>query len=88
MKHIVALALGLGLAGCAPAPVPPPPRPVALDPATISECALIQREIAAQQRQAALGGIDATPLVRAAVQLNAYNVIEGLRALATIIGCA
>ena len=88
MKHTAALALGMLLSGC----VPPPPsqvamRPIVLDPATLSECALIQSQIAAQQRHAALGSIDATPLVQAAVQINAYNVIDGLRTRAAIIGC-
>ncbi|HTW54728.1 MAG TPA: hypothetical protein VME45_22765 [Stellaceae bacterium] len=87
MKQIAALAMGIILAGCVPPPPPPVVRPVALDPATLSECALIGREIAAQQRHAALGGIDATPLVQAAVQINAYNVINGLRDRAAIIGC-
>ena len=89
MKQALALALGLFLGGCVP---PSPPgevamQPVALDPATLSECALIERQIAAQQRHAALGSIDATPLVQAAVQINAYNVIDALRVRAAIIGC-
>jgi hypothetical protein len=89
MKQALALALGLFLGGCVP---PPPPgevamRPVALDPATLSECALIEQQIAAQQRHAVLGSIDATPLVQAAVQINAFNVIDGLRVRAAIIGC-
>jgi len=86
MKQIAAVAIGIILAGCVP-PQPPAARPVALDPATLSECALIGREIAAQQRHAALGSIDATPLVQAAVQINAHNVINGLQNRAAIIGC-
>jgi hypothetical protein len=89
MKNAVILALGMLLVGCAP---PPPPgqvamRPVALDPATVRECASIQSQIAEQQRHAALGSIMATPLVQAAVQINAYNVIDGLRTRAAMIGC-
>lgn len=87
MKQTAALALGLFLVGCVPPPSQVAMRPVPLDPATLSECALIQRQIAAQQRHAALGSIDATPLVQAAVQVNAYNVIDSLRARAAIIGC-
>ena len=90
MKHAVAFAIGIMLAGCVPppaAPGPPATRPVALDPATVEQCALIGREIAEQQRNAAFGSIDATSLVQAAVQINAYNVIDGLRARAAIIGC-
>ncbi len=88
MKQVAVLALAALLWGC----LPPPPnqvamRPVALDPATLKECNLIQREIADQQRHAALGSVMATPLVQAAVQINAYNVIDGLRARAAIIGC-
>jgi hypothetical protein len=60
MKQTAALALGMLLLGCAPPPSQVAMPPVALDPATLSECALIQREIAAQQRHAALGSIDAT----------------------------
>ena len=85
------MALGIMLCGCAPPPPPAVPvatrPPVALDPATISECALIQSQIADQQRTAALGSVMATPLVQASVQINAYNVIEGLRQRAAIIGC-
>jgi hypothetical protein len=62
-------------------------QPVALDPATLSERALIRQQIAPQQRHAALGGIDATPLVLFAVQINAFNVIDGLRARAAVTGC-
>lgn len=91
MKRIAAVALGAMLWGCVPPPPRPPlvvaMRPVALDPTILQECALIQSEIAAQQRHAVLGSIDATPLVQAAVQINAYNVIAGLRERATVIGC-
>jgi hypothetical protein len=69
-----------------PAP-PPPPRPVALDPVTVRECALIGREIAEQQRTAAFAGVDTTPLTQATVQINAYNVINSLQTRAAIIGC-
>ena len=87
MKQAAALAFGMLLLGCVPPPSQVAMRPVVLDPATLSECALIQSQIAAQQRHAALGSIDATPLVQAAVQINAYNVIDGLRTRAAIIGC-
>ena len=88
MRCAAILGLGATLLGC----VPPPPQvamsPVVIDPATLQVCALIQREIFDQQRHAALGNGDATPLVQAAVQINAYNVINGLRMRAAIIGCA
>ena len=90
VKQATAMVLGIVLCGCAPPPPAVPiaaPPPIALDPATPSECALIRRQIADQQRTAALGSVMATPLVEASVQINAYNVIEGLRARAAIIGC-
>ena len=89
MKYAAALTFGIVLAGCAPAPPPPGPaaRPVALDPATVNECNLIGREIAEQQRTAAFAVLDTTPLAQAAAQVNAYNVINNLRARAAIIGC-
>jgi hypothetical protein len=87
MKQAAAFAIGIILAGCAQPPPTPVARPVALDPWTLNECVLIGHEIADQQRHAALGDIDATPLVRAAVQINAYNVINGLQNRAAIIGC-
>jgi hypothetical protein len=87
MKHATILAVGILLAGCVPPPGPPVARPVALDPATLQQCALIGHEIAEQRRNAAFGGVDATPLVQAAVQINAYNVITGLQSRAALIGC-
>lgn len=91
MKRAAAVALGMVLWGCAPAPPPGPVAarpPVVLDPATLGECVLIQHQIADQQRNAALGSVMATPITQAAVQLNAYNVINGLAARAAIIGCS
>lgn len=91
MKRAAAFAMAIMLAGCAPALPPPGPvaagPPIALDPARVSECVLIRRQIADQQRNAAFGSVMATPIAQAAVQINAYNVIEGLRERAALIGC-
>jgi hypothetical protein len=92
MKHAAAVAMGIILAGCVPAPPPAVPvaagAPIVLDPAIVRECALIEHQIADQQRNAAFGSVMPTPITQAAVQINAYNVIEGLRERAAIIGCA
>ena len=88
MTYAGVLAIGIMLAGCVPPPGPLVARPVALDPATLQQCALIGQEIAEQQRNAAFGSVDATPLVQAAVQINAYNVITGLQTRAALIGCS
>ncbi len=77
------------VAGCAPYPlyVSQAATPLAGDREQQDECTFIRKEIARQQRIAALSPVMETALVEAAVRLNAANVISGLATRAAIEGC-
>jgi hypothetical protein len=91
MKLAAAIILTIGsvLAGCAPYTVyeSQAPTPLVNYREQQEECSLIRREIAHQQRIAALSPVMETELVEAAVRLNAANVISGLATRAAIEGC-
>jgi len=83
---VLILAIGVMLGGCAPYPYVAQ-APVPLTPEQQRECTMIRREIARQQRIAALSPVMETLLVEGAVRINTYTVITGLEQRAAIEGC-